>query len=274
VETAKVAAEDLKSRLEFALDVARRASELILGYYQSTSLAVETKRDTSPVTVADREAERLIRDGMQRQFPNDGVLGEELGETPGSNGFRWILDPIDGTKSFIHGVPLFGTLIGLEYCGAMVLGVCRFPALDEVIYAGHSQGAWWQVGRGDPRRAQVSQVADLSESLFCVTTISGWERIGRYDAFERVRSIAKLTRGWGDCYGHALVATGRADVMIDPLMNAWDAAALVPIVQEAGGHFVDWDGRPSIHSGNGISVNALLKDTVLDLLKPSVKPAG
>jgi histidinol-phosphatase len=259
--------DQLKSRLEFALQSARRASELILGYYQSESLAVESKRDTSPVTAADRGAEQLIRKDIEREFPGDGVLGEELGESPSSNGFRWILDPVDGTKSFIHGVPLFGTLIGLEFKGQVVLGVCRFPALDEVVYATLGQGAWWQAGNDAPRKARVSPVDRLAEALFCVTTVSGWERIGRYDAFERVRSEAKLTRGWGDCYGHALVATGRAEVMIDPLMNPWDAAALVPIVQEAGGHFCDWNGGTSIYAGNGISVNAALKEIVLDLLK-------
>jgi histidinol-phosphatase len=258
---------DLKPRLEFALDVARRASELILGYYQSESLAVESKRDSSPVTAADRGAEELIRQEIQKHFPGDGVLGEEFGETASSNGFRWILDPVDGTKSFIHGVPLFGTLIGLEQGDRVVLGVCRFPALDEVMYATEGQGSWWQVGKGTPRQARVSQVDRLSEALFCVTTVSGWERIGRYDAFEKVRAQAKLTRGWGDCYGHALVATGRADVMIDPLMNPWDAAALVPIVQEAGGSFCDWTGKTSIYSGDGISVNLALRETVLALLK-------
>ena len=258
---------DLKPRLEFALETARQASDLILGYYQSESLAVEAKRDSSPVTAADRGAEQLIRSRIEEEFRGDGVLGEELGETPSSNGFRWILDPVDGTKSFIHGVPLFGTLIGLEFHERVVLGVCRFPALDEVVYAAEEQGAWWQMGHGRPRSARVSSVDRLSDALFCVTTISGWERIGRYDAFEKIRSAVKLTRGWGDCYGHAPVATGRADVMVDPLMNAWDAAALLPIVQEAGGHFCDWNGRPSIHSGNGISVNAALKETVLELVK-------
>lgn len=259
---------DLNPRLEFALDVARQASELILGYYQSESLAIEAKRDSSPVTAADREAEKLIRERIEQEFPGDGVLGEELGDLASSNGYRWILDPVDGTKSFIHGVPLFGTLIGLEQNERVVLGVCRFPALDEVVYASIGAGSWWQTGRGEPRRAKVSQVSSLSEALFCVTTISGWERIGRYDTFQHLYSAAKLTRGWGDCYGHALVATGRADVMIDPMMNAWDAAALLPIVQEAGGHFVDWNGQPSIYSGNGISVNTALKESVLEQLKP------
>jgi histidinol-phosphatase len=236
----------LKPRMEFALDVARKAGELILGYYQSKSLQVETKRDTSPVTVADREAEALIRTNIVREFPGDGVMGE----------------------SFIHGVPLFGTLIGLEFEKRLVLGVCRFPVLNEVLYAQVGKGAWWQSGNGPEQPAHVSRVLRLSDALLCVTTISGFERIGRYETFEKLRSSVKLTRGWGDCYGHALVATGRADVMIDPLMNPWDAAPFIPILQEAGGHFLDWSGRASIYSGNGVSVNDALKDSVLDLLHP------
>jgi myo-inositol-1(or 4)-monophosphatase len=259
---------DLKPRMEFALDVAKKAGELILGYYQSKSLQVESKRDSSPVTAADREAEALIRTSIVREFPGDGVMGEELGAFPSANGFKWILDPVDGTKSFIHGVPLFGTLIGLEFDKRLVLGACRFPALNEVVYAQQGEGAWWQDGNGRERPAHVSRVVRLSDALLCITTISGFQRIGRYETFEKVRSAVKLTRGWGDCYGHALVATGRADVMIDPLMNPWDAAPFIPILQEAGGHFLDWEGQPSIYSGNGISVNDALKDNVLDLLHP------
>ncbi len=265
---------DTTSRLEFALDVARQAGELILGYFQADALAVESKRDSSPVTEADRGAEQLIRAQIQRHFGGDGILGEEFGETKSANGFRWILDPVDGTKSFIHGVPLFGTLIGLEFEERIVLGVCRMPALDEVIYATLGEGAWWRSAREPVRRARVSSVGRLEDALFCVTTISGWERIGRYDAFERIRSAVKLTRGWGDCYGHALVATGRADVMVDPLMNPWDGAPFVPILAEAGGHFVDWSGRVSIDAGNGVSVNSALKDAVLELLKPGSKLHG
>ncbi len=258
----------LKPRMEFALDVAKKAGELILGYYQSKSLQVESKRDSSPVTAADREAEALIRTSIVREFPGDGVVGEELGSFPSANGFNWILDPVDGTKSFIHGVPLFGTLIGLEFEKQLVLGACRFPALNEVVYARQGEGAWWQDGNGRERPAHVSPVIRLSDALLCITTISGFQRIGRYETFEKVRSAVKLTRGWGDCYGHALVATGRADVMIDPLMNPWDAAPFIPILKEAGGHFCDWEGRPSIYSGNGVSVNDALKDSVLDLLHP------
>ena len=260
-------APQLDARLQFAVDMARRAGELILGYYQRDDLAVELKGDQSPVTAADRGAEQLIRKAIESEFPGDGVLGEEFGETPSQSGYRWILDPVDGTKSFVHGVPLFGTLIGLEHRAQVVLGVCRFPALGEMMYAARGSGAWWQTGDGQPRPARVSDVRSVSEALFCITTINGWDTIGRADALERLRKAARLTRGWGDCYGHMLVATGRAEIMVDPQMSAWDAAALLPIVEEAGGHFIDWEGNASIHSGNGVSVNAHLKDDVVKLLR-------
>jgi len=264
---------DLNQRLEFAIAAAREAGLLILRYYQSSDLVVDAKRDSSPVTEADRGAEQLLRERILQTFPDDGILGEEFGEQAGTSGYRWILDPVDGTKSFIHGVPLFGTLIGVEYGERCVAGVCRFPALDELVYAAQGQGAWWQLGTAPPRPARVSAIETLDEALFCITTIAGWERIGRRDAFDKLCTAAKLTRGWGDCYGHALVATGRADVMVDPMMNPWDAAALVPILQEAGGHFVDWNGKVSIHSGNGVSVNPALKETVLKILE-APPPAG
>ena len=262
-----ISADDLTQRLNFAVDAARHAGELILGYYQSSDLTIDLKRDRSPVTAADRGAEELIRNLVADAFPQDGVLGEELDETPSQNGYRWILDPIDGTKSFIHGVPLFGTLIGLEFQQQVVVGVARFPALDEVVYAAQNQGTWWQRGDGEPEQIKVSQVAELSEALFCTTTITGWETLGCREVFDRLGRACGITRGWGDCYGHILVATGRADIMVDPELNEWDAAALVPILQEAGGHFVDWNGEPSIYSGNGISVNGLLKDRVIQLVR-------
>lgn len=258
---------EISTRLEFALQAAREASELILGYYQSADLQVERKRDASPVTAADRGAEELIRARLEAAFPQDGVLGEEFGERPSSSGYRWILDPVDGTKSFMHGVPLFGTLIGVEYEGEMVIGLCRIPPLDEVVYAARGAGAWWQTGGAPPRRAQVSATPELADGLFCTTTITGWKTIGRQETFQKLCDAAGLTRGWSDCYGHLLVATGRADVMVDPAMNPWDIAALIPIMQEAGGFCGSWNGDVTIHGGNGVSCNAALRDEVLALLK-------
>jgi len=256
---------EVSSRLEQARAMAREVSGLIMGYYQTADLPVERKRDSSPVTAADRGAEERIRDQLATRFPHDGVLGEEFGEEIGTSGFRWILDPVDGTKSFIHGVPLFGTLIGLEHAGECVAGVCHFPALQETAWGAIGQGAWWQTGDGPVRPARVSAVSQLAQATACFTTVQGYARVGRFDVFESLVNEAQLLRGWGDCYGHILVATGRADLMVDPLMNPWDAAALVPIVREAGGHFIDWLGNTSIYSGNGISVNQLLKTAILGL---------
>ena len=257
---------DLASRLDFAVALAAEVGELILRYFDDPELAVEQKRDETPVTVADRQAEQLIRDRVAETWPGDGVLGEEFDETAGTSGFRWILDPIDGTKSFIHHVPLFGTLIGLEHEGQMVAGVCRMPALDEVVFAGIGLGAWWQHGAAEPQEARVSTVGRLDEALFCTTTITGWRTTGRQETFDRLCAASGLVRGWSDCYGHLLVATGRADVMVDPEMNTWDAAALLPILQEAGGHFVTLDGRAVVDGGNGLSVNAEIRDAVLKVI--------
>lgn len=259
---------NLQPRLQFALAAYRSAKEFILGFYQNSDLVVERKRDSSPVTAADKGAEELLRAEIARSFPTDGVLGEEFGDTPGTSGYRWILDPIDGTKSFIHGVPLFGTLIGLEFEQQCVLGVCGFPALNEVVYAARGNGAWWKQGENEPKRAQVSKVATLSEACFCCTTIEGWNRVGRRDAFDQLLNRSGLSRGWGDCYGHALVATGRADVMVDAGLNPWDGAAMLPILEEAGGYFLDWKGQRTIYGGNGLSVNVPLKDEILGILSP------
>lgn len=258
---------ELIARRDFALQAARDAGETILKHYQAEDLAVERKRDSSPVTIADRNAEEFLRREITARFPGDAILGEEFGEQPGTTGYRWILDPVDGTKSFIHGVPLFGTLVGVEYAGECVVGVSHFPALRETVWGATGLGGFWSEGNAAPRPARVSRVADLSQALFCFTTVQGFGRIGRTDAFTALVGATGLARGWGDCYGHCLVATGRADVMVDPLMNPWDAAALVPILHEAGGRFFDWRGQTSIKSGNGISVNAALAEAVLRITK-------
>ena len=273
-KAAEPSAKDLASRLEFALTVAREASVLILRYYQTADLEVERKGDSSPVTEADRQSELLIRERLAVSFPDDAILGEEFPDKVGTTGFRWILDPIDGTKSFIHGVPLFGTLIGVEFNQRCVIGVCRFPALNEVMYAARGSGAWWQIGDAEPRRARVANTKTLEESTFCTTNITRWYKIDRGEALESLLDSVQLARGWGDCFGHMLVATGRIQLMIDPSMNPWDAAALLPIVEEAGGHFIDWSGEASIYNGNGLSVVPGLKDVVLGILKPTFEIDG
>ena len=257
---------DVASRLNFILDTYPEAARFVIGYYESASLQVEWKSDQTPVTLADRGAEQLLRERIAARFPHDAILGEEFGETPGTSGFRWILDPVDGTKSFVSGVPVFGMLIGLQFEGNCVAGVCGFPALDEVVYASQGAGTWRKQGQKEPVRCRVRSTSKLSEALFCFTSAGGWDSAGHWEAFARLTRSTRLSRGWGDCYGHVLVATGRADLMIDPALAIWDAAALIPIVTEAGGEFIDWTGKQSVDGGNGISVIPQLRSETLRVL--------
>ncbi|HTQ38735.1 MAG TPA: inositol monophosphatase family protein [Pirellulales bacterium] len=280
----------LSDRLKLAVDAAREAGALTLRYFRRGDLQVDLKHDASPVTVADRESEQLLRRRIAAAFPEDGILGEEFGEQSGTSGYRWILDPIDGTKSFIHGVPLYAVLIGVEQSfndsssrgaefsrdaqsaersanSTSEIGVIYLPATDEMVYAAAGQGAWYVRGKAAPAPAKVSQKKTLTEGLFLTSGLTGFHKRGGWPAFERLTKAAKLTRTWGDAFGYMLVATGRAEAMVDPVMNVWDAAALLPILQEAGGTFTDWQGRPTIHSGEGIATNGLVLDEVLRLVK-------
>ncbi len=258
---------NVADRLDFARDAARAAGELTLAHFCSSDLAVEQKQDMTPVTIADRGAEQLLRKRIREQFPDDGVLGEEFGETPGNSGFRWILDPIDGTKAFVCGVPLYGTLIGLEHAGRSVMGIIHLPALDEMVWGSAGQGAWQQRGAARPVAARVSTRTKLADAVFCTSEVASFGQVGRQAAYEAMQKATRLSRTWGDCFGYALVATGRADVMIDPIMSIWDAAALQPILEEAGGTFTDWRGEPTIHSGEGVATNGILLPEVLAVLK-------
>jgi histidinol-phosphatase len=258
--------DELTRRFEFAREAAREAGKLTLLYFQSASLQIDTKSDASPVTVADREAEQLLRREIAKEFPDDALLGEEFGEQGGTSGYRWILDPIDGTKSFIHGVPLYAVLIGVEFRGESKIGVIHLPALEETAYACIGQGAWYVRRNESPRPARVSEVAKLSDGLFCTSGLSGFRKRGAWSFLERLSSTAKVSRTWGDAYGYLLVATGRAEVMVDPQMNVWDAAAVLPVIHEAGGTFTDWRGKATIYSGEGIATNGRVLKEVLGLI--------
>ncbi|HEV3418520.1 MAG TPA: histidinol-phosphatase [Pirellulales bacterium] len=264
---------DLTARLQLGLSAAREAGKLTLEYFQRDGLAVEWKQDASPVTIADRRAEQLLRERIATEFPDDAILGEELAERPGNSGYRWILDPIDGTKSFIHGVPLYGTLVGMEFESRAVLGIIVIPALDECVHAVRGQGAWHARGSQPPRQVHVSSTKTLSESLFCTSEVASFGARGAAAVYDRLQAATRLSRTWGDCYGYLMVATGRAELMVDPIMNVWDAAAVQPIIEEAGGTFTDWRGRPTIHSGEGIATNGQILDEVLKITA-SAEPAS
>lgn len=261
---------EITPRLELALAAGREAAEITLRYFRRDNYQVEWKVDASPVTVADREAELHLRRRISATFPSDAIVGEEFPAIEGSSGYRWILDPIDGTKSFVSGVPLYGTMIGVEFAEQAVIGVVLLPGLDECVYAARGQGAWSIRGTESPRRAQVSQVENLADALFLTTEVRSFGVNGRMPAYTQLEAHTRLTRTWGDCYGYLLVATGRADLMIDPIMNVWDAAAIQPILEEAGGSFTDWTGAPTIHSGEGIATNGKLLAQVLAILLKSV----
>ncbi|HTM55137.1 MAG TPA: histidinol-phosphatase [Pirellulales bacterium] len=256
----------LATRLDLARRIATEAGKLTLDHFQAHDLAVEWKQDHSPVTVADRRAEQFLRDQIVATFPTDAILGEEFAERAGNSGWRWILDPIDGTKSFIRGVPLYGTMVGLEHERESVAGVVYIPALDECIYAARGEGAWHSAKGAAPKPARVSARSELGEALLCASDTRA-EDPAKREAYARLQSAVAVSRTWGDCYGYLLVATGRAEIMIDPIMNVWDAAAIAPIVTEAGGTFTDWQGRATIYEGEGIATNGHLLEPVLALVR-------
>ncbi|MCZ6635992.1 MAG: histidinol-phosphatase [bacterium] len=254
-----MAEPSLREILDFAAEAAWQAGRITLQYFQ-TGVAVEEKADASPVTVADKGAEDKLREMIEAKFPEDGILGEEHGEKQGSTGRRWIVDPIDGTKSFIHGVPFYGVLVGVEIDDVPTVGVVNFPALNEMLCAAKGLGCTW-----NGRRARVSDVSDLKDATVLFTDPDNW--YGKDEPAKRIRDQAKLVRGWSDCYGYALVATGRAEVMLDPKMNVWDCAALAPIMEETGGTFTDWKGKATIWAEEAVGTNGVLFERVMEVIR-------
>lgn len=243
---------------------AREAGEVTLRWF-GADVRADSKADGTPVTIADRDAETLLRQRIEDRFPGHGILGEEFGETGEGADVRWILDPIDGTKSFIHGVPLYGVLIGIELEGEPVVGVAHFPALGETVVAGRGFGA-----RHNGNPCAVSSTRELSDAVLLTTdaTAAATGRLG--EGWKALRHRVALSRTWGDAYGHMLVATGRADIMVDPELSPWDAAPLLTIVNEAGGRFTSTEGNVTIHGGSGISSNGVLHSEVLERLRTSL----
>jgi histidinol-phosphatase len=270
--------EALSTRLAVALEAAFEAATLTQYYFRRQTLPTEEKPDGSPVTIADREAEQQIRRTIQSRFPADAILGEEFGETPGTSGFRWILDPIDGTKSFVRGVPLYGMLLAVEHRGQSVLGIIHMPALGETVYATRGSGAWHRTSNnhGDPhdrhqphlQPARVSTAASVASALLCTTSFSYTARHHNAE-FHQLASACRSIRGWSDCYAHLLVATGRAEAAIEPLIHIWDVAPMIPIMREAGGRYTDWTGRETHLSPTGLSSNGRVHDSILNILRIS-----
>jgi histidinol-phosphatase len=262
---------DFTERLNFAVEIARESGEITLRYFRRDDLQVDRKADSSPVTVADRSAEELLRLRIKSRFGGDGIIGEEFGEIAGKSGYQWILDPIDGTKSFIHGVPLYTTLVAVLRKGEPVVGVIHAPALGETVWAAKGGGCWHQPkADAEPEAARVSAISRLSESLLLTTEVATFTTHRDPDAldvFVKLQRAARLARTWGDGYGYLMVATGRAEVMIDPVVNIWDAAPLQTVIEEAGGDFADWKGNPTIHAGEAVATNGRVTEEVLAITR-------
>ncbi len=249
-----------RTRYELAMEAARKAGELARGFYETT-FDVEKKADNSPVTIADKRAEQLIRQLVAQHFPDDGFLGEEFGDQPGGSGFRWVIDPIDGTRSFVRHIPIWATLIGLEYRGEQIGGIAYIPVFDQMYRALRGDGAYV----GD-RRIQVSKEDKLSESLMCYSSIRWFQSAGREKTFLELVSKTQRQRGFGDFYGFVLVAEGAADLMLEHGVHEWDVAALKAIVEEAGGTFTDWKGTPTTATPDVLATNGKLHAATLAIL--------
>jgi histidinol-phosphatase len=260
---APTVALSLDDRIAPAAELARITGAVAMRHYRS-HLTVETKADGSPVTIADRAAEEAARAWVRSRFPADGILGEELGEERPGAPRRWIIDPIDGTKSFVRGAPLWGSLVALCEGEQVLAGAAYFPAVDELVAAAPGAGCWW-----NGSRCRVSTIGALGEATVLTTDERFRERPAREAGWRALSHAAAVSRTWGDCFGYLLVATGRAEAMCDPIMSPWDAAALQPIIEEAGGVFTDWLGVSTAFGGSAVATNRALAVDVRTLLTQS-----
>jgi histidinol-phosphatase len=256
--------------LAFALELADVADEITLGRFRAGDLVVDTKPDMTPVTEADRAAEQALRSRLGEVHPGDAVVGEEFGSggSDAGSGRRWIIDPIDGTKGYVRGMPVWATLLGLEIDGEAALGVVSAPALHRRWWASRGGGAWVTEGLSpEPRRLRVSAVSSLSDSQLCYGGIEDWDAAGRDPGLllELARRCWR-TRGVGDVWSYMLVAEGAAEIGLDPIVSLWDLAAPRAIVEEAGGRFTDFSGVPHADGASGLATNGLLHDQVLEII--------
>ncbi len=248
----------LRSLLRVATSAGRAAGRLTLESFGGR-IVPEVKPDGSPVTPVDRAAEAELRRSIEEAFPDHTIVGEEGGISGTDPRVRWILDPIDGTKSFIHGVPLYSVLVAVEVDGAFSVGVIHLPALGETVAAATGLGCRW-----NGKRAHVSVVERLSEATVVTSSVRALESTGL--PFSRLANATRTQRGWGDGYGFALVATGRADAMVDSGLHLWDIAPMFPILSEAGGSVTDWNGTRTADATNFVASNGRVHEPLVRLL--------
>ena len=256
---------DLKSRYEAGIELAQKAAKIAMGYYE-TALDIEWKHDESPVTIADREAEKFLRNSLKQYFKQDGFLGEEYDDESGDSGYRWIIDPIDGTRNFVRGIPIWATLLGLEYKGEMLAGITVAPGLNQTYRALRGDGAF----RNDIK-INVSNINSLSSSQLFYSSISWFVKAGMEKEFLALASATEKQRGFGDFYGFVLVAQGAGEIMIEHGVHAWDVASIIPLIEEAGGKFSDWKGNKSIYAPDVLVTNGILHQQILDRLANKIQ---
>jgi histidinol-phosphatase len=257
--------------LALAHVLADTADAISLSRFRALDLKVEAKPDLSPVSDADTSVEQALRATLSRARPRDAILGEEFGLTPagaGSGHRRWVIDPIDGTKNYVRGVPVWATLIALLEGDQPVAGLVSAPALNRRWWGGLGAGAFTGKQRSAATPIRVSGVSKLSDASFSYSSLSGWEERGVLNGFLDLTRTVWRTRAYGDFYSYMLLAEGAVDVAAEPEVSLWDLAALAPIVTEAGGTFTDLNGVPGPAGGNAVATNGLLHDAVLDYLSP------
>jgi len=248
--------------LDFLTETAFLAGKLTLAHFLS-SPQPDFKSDLTPVTIADRQAEQFIRQRIETYYPHTAILGEEFGSSPtDGSSTRWIIDPIDGTKAFMRGVPLYAVLIGLEIDGEVKAGAAYFPGIDEMLAAADGEGCWW-----NGRRAHVSSVKDISKAYVLTTDWGGFIKYGRQKEWEQLSKAVFHRAGWSDAYAFNLIATGRSEIAIEPQMAIWDCGPFPPILREAGGYFGDWMGNATIYGNEALACSMELLPTVLPFLK-------
>jgi len=258
---------EMSERLAFAIETARGAGGVAMRWFQSDGLVAEGKADGSPVTQADRAAERFVRDAIVRAYPEDGVIGEEYDAIESKSGRTWVVDPIDGTMSFVHGVPLFGTLLACMEDGESTIGVIFMPALDECVGAEVGRGCWWWRRGQTAERACVTEHASMDGAMLLSTSFEYYDSDARKSAWTGMNGLGAHTRGWSDCYAFVLLATGRAEAVVEPaLMNLWDIACVPVIVGEAGGDWSDISGTKDLGTGSMVASNGRVHGAVLEAM--------
>lgn len=244
----------------FIEKLAKKSAAIINPYFARPNLEIELKSDDTPVTHADRNAERVMREMIRKEFPNHGIIGEEFGEeNPGAD-FVWVLDPIDGTKSFAAGCPLFGTLICLMHEGSPVIGAIHQPVLGQLVIGDNKTATL------NGRKVRMRTVTSLKKCILLTTDIKNILHYQSGANFQRLADRVQLFRTWGDCYGYLLLATGWADVMVDPIMNPWDLLPLIPVIRGAGGIITTWDGSDPLNGTSIVAANQYVHARVIETL--------